>query len=34
VGMAAWRVMERLLAGSPVEPTTRVPFVGTKGKEP
>jgi DNA-binding LacI/PurR family transcriptional regulator len=33
VGIAAWGIMERLLAGSPVERTTLVPFVGTKGKE-
>jgi hypothetical protein len=30
VGVAAWRVMERLLAGGPVEATTLVPFVGVK----
>ncbi len=33
VGTAAWRVMEGLLGGTPVERTTLVPFVGTKGKE-
>lgn len=31
VGAAAWRVMERLLAGEPVERTTLVPFVGAAG---
>jgi DNA-binding LacI/PurR family transcriptional regulator len=37
VGMAAWRVMKRLLAGNPVERTTLVPFVGggdTEGEVP
>ncbi len=32
VGMAAWSVMERLLAGDPVERTTLVPFVGGEGR--
>jgi LacI family transcriptional regulator len=34
VGMAAWRMMERLLSGSPVERTTLVPFVGMEEREP
>ncbi len=34
VGTAAWRVMERLLAGDPVERTTLVPFVDAAEREP